>query len=66
MTKRLRDEGCAPKNPDVAVLSSEEEEHVVPVKKLKKGEVTSCRLNVPPIVELGGREGFHVSVFYLR
>lgn len=43
VTKRLREDGCAPAVPDVVALSSDEEErNDTPVKKPKKGEVTSC------------------------
>lgn len=39
ITKRLREEGCAPKLPDHSSSESEEEEqYAVPVKKPKKGE----------------------------
>lgn len=36
ITKRLREEGCAPKMPDPS-SSEEEEEYAVSVKKAKKG-----------------------------
>lgn len=44
ITKLLREEGCAPKDPVAPSSSDEEEVYAVPVKKAKKGEVTTCRL----------------------
>lgn len=41
ITKLLREEGCAPKVPVASPSSEEEEVYAVPVKKAKKGEVTS-------------------------
>lgn len=43
ITKNLREEGCAPKVTESSPSSSEEDEqYAIPVKKPKKGEVTSC------------------------
>lgn len=43
VTKHLREEGCAPKATESSSSSSEEDEqYSVPVKKPKKGTVTSC------------------------
>lgn len=43
VTKRLREDGCAPTGPAAPPSSSEDDEQlVIPVKKPKKGEVTSC------------------------
>ncbi len=43
ITKHLREEGCAPKAHKSSSSSSEEDEqYTIPVKKTKKGEVTSC------------------------
>lgn len=38
ITKRLREEGCAPKLPDPSSSESEEEQYALPAKKPKKGE----------------------------
>lgn len=49
VTKRLREDGCAPQHPPSSSSESEEEEYAVVVKKPKKGEETrrcvsaSCR-----------------------
>ncbi|MEQ2176577.1 hypothetical protein GOODEAATRI_029362, partial [Goodea atripinnis] len=41
VTKHLREEGCAPKDSAAASHSEEPEQYAIPVKKAKKGEVTS-------------------------
>lgn len=45
ITKLLREDGCAPKVPVASSSSDEEEVYAVPVKKAKKGEVTTGKLN---------------------
>lgn len=44
ITKLLREEGCAPKVPVASPSSDEEEVYAVPVKKAKKGEVTTGKV----------------------
>lgn len=41
ITKHLRDEGCAPKAHESSSSSEEDEQYTIPVKKAKKGKVTS-------------------------
>ncbi|XP_045573044.1 RNA-binding motif protein, X-linked 2 isoform X2 [Salmo salar] len=43
ITKRLREEGCAPKLPDPSSSESEEEQYALPAKKPKKGGLPSAR-----------------------
>lgn len=45
VTRHLREEGCAPKVPTVS-SNKEDQEDGVPMKKAKKGEVTSCHLTL--------------------
>uniref|UniRef100_A0A8K9WX26 RNA binding motif protein X-linked 2 n=1 Tax=Oncorhynchus mykiss TaxID=8022 RepID=A0A8K9WX26_ONCMY len=46
ITKRLREEGCAPKLPDPSSSESEEEQYAVPAKKPKKGETRLMEVQV--------------------
>uniref|UniRef100_A0A087X7Y0 RNA-binding motif protein, X-linked 2 n=1 Tax=Poecilia formosa TaxID=48698 RepID=A0A087X7Y0_POEFO len=43
ITKRLREDGCAPTEPAAAAPSEEDEQQDIPVKKAKKGETRNSR-----------------------
>ena len=43
VTRRIREQGCAPKTPSASEEEEEEEELPVPVKKIKKGKFSEIR-----------------------